>query len=201
MSPLLRPTAALMFTLDGTDATPDTALAVRRSYSYVAPTRVVKAPTGKTPEAENRDEGAPGNEIALEVRLGHPYWNGGKEPEADKTWEDTVLPWLSHKLDKLMGTVRECNNDKRQSFAGVVDYRRVSLLLDGCDVSFELEPGNGLRPVADPLRAARAQCRARRGTRGGVRCVRVPSDARRGGEDWMDVTYADGTDERVPLAC
>lgn len=197
MIALLRPTAALTFTLDGADATPSTALAVRRSYSYVAPTRVVKAPTGENPAGEGRD--TPRNEIALEVRLGHPYWAGGDATQADETWENTVLPWLSHKLDKLMGTVRECNNDRRASFAGVVDYRSVNLALDGCDVSFELEPGDGLRPIAEPLRAARSHARAHAGVHGGVRGVRVPCDARRGGEDWMDIAYADGTEERVPI--
>ncbi len=192
---MLRPTAYLTFTLAGDDASPATASAVKRSYSYVAPTKIVAA------RAETGKETTPlSNSIAMEVKLDrHPYWQSDDEG-ADGIWSGTLLPWLDRKLRTLFGTVLEYNNETRRSFAGKLSYRSVEVGLAPHAVIFDLEPDSNLRDVRTPLTAIRNYLNSP--DRNGATGLRftVPSDTERGDSDWFDVAAPDGTTVRVPQA-
>ena len=129
---MLRPTCALTFRLSGPAANADTARAIKRSFSYVAPTRVLPA---STPTDGAYAESA----IRLEVRL-----PAGMSLEAataqgeDSAWRTVVRPWLSNKLGKLMGTVRECNNPERPSYFGEVGYKRLEIAIGARTFAFDL---------------------------------------------------------------
>ena len=176
---MLRPTAYLTFTLEGADAATPTASAIKRSYSYIAPTKVVAGNAQGTPDAPQ-----PANSIAMEVKCGqHAYWRSEDE-NADGMWEQTVLPWLDRKLRTLFDTVLEYNNETRRSFTGKVSYGSVSVALAPHTVVFDLEPDSNLRDVKAPLEAIRSFLNdSAAKERGALRFV-VPSDAERGTDDW-----------------
>ncbi len=194
---MLRPTSYLTFTLEGTDATPQTASAIKRSYSYVAPTKIVAGRRGA-----NDAEPPLANGIALEVKLGtRPYWSSADDG-ADAVWAETLLPWLSRKLRTLFDTVLECNNETRRSFAGKVSYRNVAVKLAPHTVVFDLEPNSDLRDVETPLAAIRAYLNdgIEPAADQSLRFV-VPSNAERGEDgDWFDVVASDGTAERIAIS-
>lgn len=193
---MLRPTAYLTFTLEGADATPQTASALKRSYSYIAPTKVVagrrEADDGKASLA---------NSISVEVKLeAHPYWNS-TDDDANAVWNETLLPWLSRKLRTLFETVLEYNNETRRSFVGKVVYRSVVVKLAPHTVVFDLEPDSGLRDVKAPLEAIRSYLNSST-TPADAQPIRfaVPSDAERGeGNDWFDIVAPDGTTGRIAI--
>lgn len=193
---MLRPTAYLTFTLEGTDATPQTASALKRSYSYVAPTKVVagrkEAGSGESPLA---------NSITMEVKLGtRPYWNSADDG-ADVVWHETLLPWLSRKLRTLFETVLEYNNETRHSFVGKMAYRDVAVKLAPHTVVFNLEPNSNLRDVEAPFAAIRSYLNGD-AVPAEVQPLRfaVPSDTERGeGNDWFDAVMPDGVVERIAI--
>lgn len=190
---MLRPTAYLTFTLEGTDATTPTASAIKRSYSYIAPTKVVAGSVQKTPDAPQ-----PANSIAMEVKCGqHAYWRSG-DKDADEMWGQTVLPWLNRKLRTLFDTVLEYNNETRRSFTGKVSYGSVTVALAPHTIVFDLEPDSNLRDVKAPLEAIRSFLNDLATKDDPLRFV-VPSDAERGDGDWFDVVYADGTQQCIPF--
>ena len=200
---MLRPSAFLTFTLCGTDTTAEVASAVKRSYSYVAPTKIVAGPADGS------------NSLALEVVLrGHTFWPGDEGSTA--TWKDALVPWLGFRLDKLFGTVREFNNETRRSFTRKLDFATFDLRLGGRLVTFDLEPDSSLRNAVGPLNAIRDYLNdggttgagaAGAGTEEAAGDTRnnavarfaVPSDAERGEADWFDVVFADGRTERVEV--
>lgn len=189
---MLRPSAYLTFTLEGSDIASATASAIKRSYTYLAPTKIV---AGRREAAEG--ERPLGNRIALDVRLpGRPYW----ETSDDEAWNDVLLPWLTTKLDTLFGTVAECNNETRRSYSGTVQYEALELKLGPYGVRVALEPGSALRPLAQSLAAARAYLNRADVDAASVSGFAVPSDVERGEGDWIDVLRTDGTTERVALA-
>lgn len=194
MSPLLRPTAYLTFTLEGADATTPTASAIKRSYSYIAPTKVIAGRAQEGSEAP-----LPANSILMEVKFGqHAFWRSGDE-DADGLWGQTMLPWLDRKLRTLFDTVLEYNNETRRSFAGKVSYRSVAVVLTPHTVVFDLEPNSDLRKVDEPLEAIHSFLNGPAAKDGKSLRFIVPSNAERGDDDWFDAIRADGTVQRVPL--
>lgn len=190
---MLRPTAYLTFTLMGDDASPITASAIKRSYSYVAPTKITAVRAGA-----NEGAVSPSNSIAMEVKIGHhPYWRSVDEG-ADDIWSETLLPWLDCKLRTLFGTVLEYNNEARRSFVGKLSYRTVEVSLAPHTVVFDLEPDSSLRDVTVPLSAIRGYLNDPDHSDATALRFVVPSDADRGDADWFDVTAPDGTAMRVP---
>ena len=126
---MLRPSAYLTFILTGDAVAAGNASAIKRAYSYVAPTRILAT----RPDGEGSG-GVAVNTIALSVTL------AGNDPWADDAaWNDVLLPWLAAKLDKLFGTVRECNNEARKSFSGRIDYGALELDVCGVSAHFELD--------------------------------------------------------------
>ena len=187
---MLKPTAYLTVTLAGDVANAMMASAVKRTYSYIAPTKIVAA----LPSDDNAD---PSCTMALDVRLpAHPYLVDGEQ--ASQTWEQVVLPWLKIKLGTVFGSVYEFNNPKRESFVGKIDYKALDLMLESRHVVFTLEPDSSLRDVTAPLQAVRAWLLG-----AGASCadqvarIEIPSDAARGEADWFDVVFSDGSCQRV----
>lgn len=211
---MLRPSAYLTFALEGADVSTQTASAIKRAYSYVAPTTIVarrrpgeqQAPgtgapceTAQPAEPGAQPEPAPAaplSSIRLEVKLqGASPWS--PDPAADETWEQVLMPWLATKLDKLFGTVREFNNERRASYSGSVRYATITLLVGGVPVRFELEDDSSLRAVRGPLDALRAWMRETGAAPEDMAVVDVPSDGARSDADWLDVTFADGRRTRI----
>ena len=189
---MLKPTAYLTITLAGDVATSAMASAVKRTYSYIAPVKIVAALP-----ASDADAPTPACSLALDVRLpAHPYLVAGEQ--ADQTWEQVVLPWLKIKLGTVFGSVYEFNNPKRESFVGKIDYTAFDLMLESRHVVFALEPDSSLRDVTAPLCAVRDWLLgAGASLADQVARIEVPSDAQRGDADWFDVVLADGTSQRV----
>ena len=187
---MLRPTCALTFELAGTDANSNVAAAIRRSFAFVAPTRVVRA----------ADSDALASKIYLEARVPHhAFWDFG-QPESDATWSQTLMPWLTNKLSKLMGCVYECNNPQRSSYFGGTHFNALVIALAPCVFTFELEPDGSLRDVSNMLDQLRAQI-SKDGL--GTDCIRrihIPSDATRADSDWADIELNDGSAQRVYLS-
>lgn len=183
---MLRPSAYLTFVFEGDDIAAGKASAAKRAYSYVAPTKIL---AGRTEAAEG--EAPLTNRIALDVRL------DGYEPWSDDTvWSETLLPWLDLKINKLFGTVYECNNEARKSFCGTTFYQEFDLSLCGVNLQVALEPASGLRDLNATLAAIRAW--RRDAADKGVRFV-VPSDTQRGDSDWFDVVLTNGETVHVDV--
>lgn len=129
---MLRPTCALTFRLSGPAANADTARAIKRSFSYVAPTRVL-------PASKSTDGAHAGGTICLEVRLpASMSLEAATAQGEDSVWRTVVRPWLSNKLGKLMGTASECNNPERPSYFGEVDFRRLEIAIGSRTFAFDL---------------------------------------------------------------
>lgn len=191
---MLKPCAYLTFTLEGESIASSTASAIKRSYSYIAPTKIV---AGRREAAAG--ETLPANRIALDVRLaGRPFWQAG-DPEQDATWEQILMPWLRTKLSTLFGTVAECNNETRRSFSGTVNYEQLEVRLAPHTLTFSLEPTSALRCIDAPLEAARAYLSDPGINAEAVEKIAVPSDAERGDGDWIDVVSRDGSVQRLAL--
>ena len=189
---MLRPTAYITIGLSNESATSDVASAVKRSYSYLAPTTITKALTGTLAD------GADVNTIELDVRLpGHPYIVADGAAN-DENWNTIMAPWLATKLNTLFGTVYEFNNETRRSFVTKLLFASFTLVLEGLPIRFALEPDSQLRPPAEVLEAVRNWLGEHGGTEG-LAEARVPSNAERGEEDWFDVVFADGQVQRVNL--
>lgn len=187
---MLRPTCALVFELAGTDATPATASAIKRSFAYIAPTRVVPA----------ADSSATLSAMHLEVRTAnHPLWECGQH-ESDCNWSDILRPWLENKLVKLMGCVRECNNPTRASYFGGMHLGALTIAISPCAFTFDLEPDGGLRPVGGILDSLRGYLAQNGFANGGVCRIHIPSNASRGDSDWAEVELEGGSAEKVSLA-
>ena len=210
---MLRPSAFLTFTLDGPDATAEVASAVKRSYSYVAPTKIVAGAASTEAGAAGGGPATSGrNSLALEVVLrGHTFWLDDEASTA--TWEETLMPWLGFRLEKLFGTVREFNNETRRSFTRKLGFATFDLRLGGRLVTFDLEPDSSLRDAAGPLNAIRDYLNANgaggsgtddpaavdSGAGDAVARFTVPSDAERGDADWFDAVFPDGRTRRVEV--
>lgn len=138
---MLRPTCALTFTLAGAMAKADCARAVKRSFSYVAPTKVVPGETSS---------------IRLEVRM-----PSGAAWDDSQAWEETLRPWLAHKLDKISGVVRECNNPERPSYFGGTDFKTLEVASGGSTCTLALGPDGSLGEPDDALRRVREALSAR----------------------------------------
>lgn len=185
---MLRPTLYLTFTLRGADATGNAASLIKRSFSYIAPTRIVGEPQGGTGGRQEQ-----GNTIGLEVKLGgRDFWRKG-EGDSDLMWRATLLPWLSTKLDTLFSTVAECNNERRKSFERAIGYRTLELTLPPYRIAVALEPDSSLRQLTGQLDAIQDWLDGQGRGRGEVVGFRVPCDAERGGADWFEVLEADGS--------
>lgn len=183
---MLRPAAYLTFILEGADIAAGKASGIKRAYSYIAPTRILG---GRESAGENEPPLL--NRIALEVSLGecNPW-------QDDAMWNDVVAPWLTHKLDKLFGTVHECNNETRRSHCGVTHYQELDLGLCGVNIQVCLEPDSSLRALDDQLAAIRAW--RLQSPDKGVRYI-VPSDTQRAENDWFEVVLTDGSSQRVTV--
>lgn len=191
---MLKPCAYLTFTLEGESIASSTASAIKRSYSYIAPTKIV---AGRREAAMG--ETLPANRITLDVRLtGHPFWQAGN-PEQDATWEQVLMPWLRTKLNTLFGTVAECNNETRRSFSGTVNYEQIEVSLAPHTLSFSLEPTSALRCIDAPLEAARAYLNGPGIDAEAIEKIAVPSDAERGDRDWIDIVFRNGSVRRLAL--
>ena len=187
---MLRPTCALTFELAGADASSIVAAAIKRSFAFIAPTRVVRA----------ADHGAPASKIYLEVRVSnHALWDFG-QPESDAAWSQMLMPWLTNKLSKLMGCVYECNNPRRSSYFGGIHFNALVIALAPCVFTFELEPDGSLRNVANTLDQLRAQVPKDGLGTDCIRRIHIPSDATRTGADWADIEFNDGSAQRVCLS-
>lgn len=191
---MLKPCAYLTFTLEGESIASGTASAIKRSYSYIAPTKII---AGRREAAVG--EALPANRIALDVRLaGHPFWQAG-DPEQDATWEQVLMPWLRTKLNTLFGTVAECNNESRRSFSGTVNYDQLEVRLAPYTLAFSLEPTSALRCIDAPLKAARTHLSDPGIDAEAIEKMAVPSDTERGDSDWIDVVLRDGSVQRLML--
>lgn len=191
---MLKPCAYLTFTLEGESIASSTASAIKRSYSYIAPTQIV---AGRREAAAG--EALPANRIALDVRLtGHPFWQTG-DPEQDATWEQVLMPWLRTKLNTLFGTVAECNNETRRSFNGIVNYGQLEVHLAPYALTFSLEPTSALRCVDAPLEAARTYLSGPGIDAEAIEKIAVPSDAEREDNDWIDIVFRDGSVQHLML--
>ena len=189
---MLRPTAYLAFYLAQNDAVPEVASAIKRAYSYIAPTKILREVDQGNDEAAQAQ-----SKLALEVRIpAHPFMAEG-DPQADKTWEETILPWLKTKLDTLFGSVREFNNEERKSFVRKVDFASFELTLESRVFEFNLEPNSQLRDFEAPLRKIRSWLAGAGTEAGNITHVVIPSDAERGDADWFDVVLEDGTTQRI----
>lgn len=187
---MLRPSAYLTFTLEGADIASATASAIKRSYTYLAPTTIV---AGRREAAVSEDPLA--NRMTLEVRLpGTSCWDAN-----DDTWRDVLMPWLTTKLRTLFGTVAECNNESRPSYSGTVHYASIDLRLEPHPVRVELDPASTLRSVEKPLQAMRTYLAREDVDPARITGFAVPSDTTRGNDDWLDVTFEDGTTRRVAV--
>lgn len=145
---MLKPTAYLTISLSADGASTAIASAIKRAFSYIAPTKIVLNETLKAPQGENS--------LGLDVRIPqHPYLCDNSA-EGQQTWESVVLPWLCIKLDTLFGTVREFNNETRQSFVAKVNYQRFDLVLEGREIRFELEPNDSFDSAKETLEDIRA---------------------------------------------
>ena len=184
---MLKPSAYLTFVLEGADVAAGKASAIKRAYTYIAPTQIL---AGRTEAAEGEPPCV--NRIALEAKLpSHDPWSD------DAVWGDVMLPWLAAKLDKLFGTVRECNNEERRFYCGSTFYQEFDLSLCGVNVQVALEPDSSLRDLAAPLAAIRAW---RAQAAEPAERFAVPSDAERADADWFDAVTANGETLRVPVA-
>ena len=190
---MLRPTAYLTVKLSSENATADMASALKRSFSYLAPTTIAKA----NADAGEADE----NSLRLDVRLpAHPYLNAG-DPEADRIWSEVVLPWLETKLATLFGTVYEFNNESRRSFVAKLDYATFTLILEGRELRFRLEPDSSLRPCAHLLGAIRIWLAGNEAAALDVESVEIPSQAEcaHAGTEAANAKLSDGTSLHIPL--
>ena len=184
---MLKPTSYLTVTLAGPFANPIVASAVKRTYSYLAPTTIVKG-----------TEDCKQNAMQLDVRLPSRPFMDAQSNDENAVWSEVVLPWLKLKLSTLFGSVYEFNNESRKSFTVRVDYGSIAIVLQGVPFEIELEPDSSLRDVAGRIDAARTWLSQRVDKEhGAVTRVHIPSDASRGEADWFDVAFADGTTVRV----
>ena len=185
---MLRPTAYLTVILDEKTATPDLASGVKRAFSYLAPTTIVNG--------SEHD----GNHLILDVRLpAHPYMDSQGE-EANTTWNEVVLPWLTIKLDTLFGTVAEFNNETRKSFVGAIDYTTCSLMLEERKFCFHLEPNSSLRHCEEVLDAIRFWLNSQKENVHDIACITIPSDNEREDADWFEALIGNGDTIRVQIA-
>lgn len=187
---MLRPTCALTFELTEADANGGVAPAIKRSFAFIAPTHVVRA----------ADPDVPASKIYLEIRMGnHPLWDFG-QPESDRIWSQTLLPWLMNKLSKLMGCIYECNNPHRSSYFGGAHFDTLVIALAPCVFTFELEPDGSLRDVVSVLDQLRAYVSKDGFGTDCIRRIRIPSNATRAGADWTDVELGNGLLQRVCIS-
>ena len=170
---MLRPSATLTFSLFGPEATQENASALKRSYSYIAPT-LVKAQKPAEDETFDPESIPVENVISMTVRLPkNPYWLDADE-HAAATWSEIVLPWVAMKLGTLFET-------------------------DGQHIEIGIEPDNSLRDVAPVLKHIRTYLNSEGVDVGAIMRIVAPSDAVRGESDWLDITFADGTSAKVEL--
>lgn len=195
---MLRPSATLTFSLFGPEATQENASALKRSYSYIAPT-LVKAQKPTEDEAFDPENAPVENVISITVRLPkNPYWLDTDE-QAAATWSEIVLPWVAMKLGTLFETVQEYNNPARKSHVKALDWKALELVMDGQHIEIEIEPDNSLRDVAPVLEHVRTYLNSEDVDVDTITQITAPSNAVRGESDWLDVTFADGTSAKVAL--
>lgn len=128
---MLRPTSYLTISLEENSAQTEMASALKRAFSYLAPTTIV-APLAASSGTET-------NALLLDVRLpAHPYFCR-VDANADQTWQQVVHPWLTTKIETLFGTVFEFNNEIRRSFVGKIDFATFTLILEDVPICFSLE--------------------------------------------------------------
>jgi hypothetical protein len=184
---MLKPTSYLTVTLAGPFANSTVASAVKRTYSYLAPTTIVKG-----------TEDCKQNAMRLDVRLPSKPFMDAQSNEENTVWSEVVLPWLKLKLSTLFGSVYEFNNEARRSFTVRVDYGSIAVVLQGIPFEVELEPDSSLRDAARQIDAARTWLSQHADDEHGAATrVRIPSDVSRGEADWFDVVFADGTTVRA----
>lgn len=195
---MLRPSATLTFSLFGPEATQENASALKRSYSYIAPT-LVKAQKPAEDETFDPESIPVENVISMTVRLPkNPYWLDADE-HAAATWSEIVLPWVAMKLGTLFETVQEYNNPTRKSHVKALDWKALELVMDGQHIEIEIEPDNSLRDVAPVLKHIRTYLNSEGIDVDTITRIVAPSDAVRGESDWLDVTFADGSTAKVEL--
>ncbi len=164
---MFRPTAYLSFNLAEPDATSANASAIKRGFSYIAPTRVTAARHAVLNQASRHDgahQDANQNEthavtrtsgVDMRVCLGdHPYWLSSED--ADAMWNETLMPWLATKVETLFGTVYEFNDSSRPSFVSKITYGTLTLRLQPYRVDVTLEHDSTIQDIRPPLEAARA---------------------------------------------
>lgn len=195
---MLRPSATLTFTLFGPDATQENASAVKRSYSYIAPT-LVKAKKPAEDETFDPENIPVENTVNMTVRLPkNPYWLDSDEGSRT-TWSEIVLPWVTMKLNTLFETVQEYNNPTRKSHVKALQWKALELAMEDQLIEVELEPDNSLRDIAPVLENVRAYLNSEGIDRGAIERIFVPSNNTRNESDWLEVHYADNSTAKIEL--
>lgn len=195
---MLRPSATLTFTLFGPDATQENASAVKRSYSYIAPT-LVKAKKPAEDETFDPENIPVENTVNMTVRLPkNPYWLDSDE-SSRTTWSEIVLPWVTMKLNTLFETVQEYNNPTRKSHVKALQWKALELAMEDQLIEVELEPDNSLRDIAPVLENVRAYLNGEGIDRGAIERIFAPSDNTRNESDWLEVHYADNSTAKIEL--
>lgn len=195
---MLRPSATLTFTLFGPDATQENASAIKRSYSYIAPT-LVKAKKPVEDEAFDPENIPVENVINMTVRLPkNPYWLDTQE-NAATTWSEILLPWVTMKLGTLFETVEEYNNPTRKSHVKALNWKALELSMEEQIVEVGLEPDNSLRDITPVLESVRTYLNTGNVDPNAIDRIVVPSDNTRGESNWLEIHFADGTTTNVEL--
>lgn len=195
---MLRPSATLTFTLFGPDATQENASAVKRSYSYIAPT-LVKAKKPAEDETFDPENIPVENTVNMTIRLPkNPYWLDSDEGSRT-TWSEIVLPWVTMKLNTLFETVQEYNNPTRKSHVKALQWKALELAMEDQLIEVELEPDNSLRDIAPVLENVRAYLNSEGIDRGAIERIFAPSDNTRNESDWLEVHYADNSTAKIEL--
>ena len=195
---MIRPTATLTFTLFGPDATQENVSALKRGYSYIAP---VSAKAQRPAEDEEFDpENVPvENVMRMTVRLPkNPYWISAVEG-GDESWSEILLPWVAMTLKTLFETVHEYNNPTRASHVKALVWKTLELAMENQLIAVAIEPDNSLRDIVSVLENVRSYLNSEGVDPAAISTISVPSNAARGESDWLEITLADGTTNRVDL--
>ncbi len=115
MAAMIRPSLILQMDLDERAFSEDVVSEIKRSYSYIAPSKVSSHDAG---------EGEPENVLRLAIKLHKPYWDKN-DAAAQELWAGVMPKWLRNMFRKISNTivagskVRVDQGDKPLNYAWV----------------------------------------------------------------------------------
>lgn len=169
MTAFVRPSLILRMDLDERLFSDEVVAAIKRSYSYVAPSVVCSHESSDANYAENN--------MRFMIKLHRAYWDRN-DAEAQELWENVMPKWLHNMINKVSNTITAANKVSAEEGSQGMDFAWLELefgenalisVKAACDSSLPSSGVDMVESVRDLM------CVGKLGE--GVACVRIPSRA------------------------